>query len=67
MLLGGGCCCLTAMQNFWSPANCAWMVDMLSAWLLTVSCVAAYAAPKFARDSPYNAMEPPLSSMAAIP
>ncbi len=74
MLLGGvvdvvgwRLCCPTAMQNCWSPANCAWMVARLSAWLFTVSCVAAYAAPKFARDSPCNAMEPPLLSMAAMP
>jgi hypothetical protein len=67
MLLGGGCCCLMAMQNCWSPANCAWMVDMLLAWLLTVSYVAAYTVPKFARDLPYDAMEPPFSSMAAMP
>ncbi len=49
------------------PANCAWMVNMLLAWLLTISCVAAYAAPKFARDSLYNVMEPPSSSMATMP
>ncbi len=66
-MLGGGCCCPTAMQNCWSPANCAWMVARLLAWLFTVSCVAGYMAPKFARDLPCNAMEPPLSSTAAMP
>ena len=41
------------------------MADRLLAWLFTVSCVAAYAVQKFARDLPYNAMELPLLSMAA--
>ncbi len=52
-----------AMQNCWSPANCAWMVDRL----LTVSCVAAYVVPKFTREFLYDVMELLLLSMAAMP
>jgi hypothetical protein len=42
------------------------MAARLWVWLFTVSCVAAYMALKFTKDLPYDAMEPPLLSMAAM-
>ncbi len=60
MLLGGwyivlGGCWLTAMQNCWMFASCPCIVARLAARLLIVSCVAAYAAPKFDIVSVYDA------------
>ena len=57
---------MTAMQNCWMFASWPCIAAMVVAWLFIDSCVAAYAAPKFAIDSPYDAMEV-LSSMTFIP
>ena len=64
-MLGGGCW-LTAMQNCWMFASWPYIVAKVAAWLFIVSWVAEYAAPKFAIDSLYDAMEASLS-MAFIP
>jgi hypothetical protein len=51
---GGGCCCRP--MQYWC-ITCSWVyIDTIVVpWVLTNSWVAAYAAPKFAIDLPYNA------------
>jgi len=64
-MLGGGYW-PTAMQNCWTLVSWPCIVAMVVARLLIDSCVAAYAAPKFASDSPYDVINVS-SSMAAMP
>ncbi len=64
-MVGGGCW-LTAMQNCWMFASRPCIAAMVVAWLFIDSCVAAYAAPKFASDSLYDAIDVS-STMAAMP
>ncbi len=64
-MVGGGCW-LTAMQNCWMFASWSCITAMVVVWLFIDSCMAAYVAPKFASDSPYDVMEV-LSSMTFIP
>jgi hypothetical protein len=59
-------CWPTAMQNCWMFVNWPCMAAMVVAWDFIDSCVAAYAASKFASDSLYDAIDA-LSSMAAMP
>ena len=63
-MVGGGCW-LTAMQNCWMFASWPCIAAMVVAWFLIDSCVAAYAAPKFASDSLYDATDAS-SSMTVI-
>ncbi len=64
-MVGGGCW-LTAMQNCWMFASWPCIAAMVVAWLFIDSCVAAYAAPKFARDLPYDVIKVSLS-MTVMP
>jgi len=64
-MLGGGCW-PTAMHNCWMFVNWPCIVAMVVAWAFIDSCVSVYAAPKFASDSLYDAIDAS-SSMAAMP
>ena len=64
-MVGGGCW-LTAMQNCWMFVSWPCIEAMVAAWLFIDSCVAAYVAPKFASDLPYDAIEVSLS-MTVMP
>ena len=64
-MLGGGCW-PTAMRNCGMFVSWPCIAAMVVAWVFIASCVAAYAAPKFASDSLYNAINVSLS-MAAMP
>ena len=63
-MVGGGCW-PTAMQNCWMFVNWPCIAAMLVAWDFIDSCMAAYAAPKFAKDSLYDAIDAS-SSMVAM-
>ncbi len=62
----GGDCCPSAMKYCCIACICPCIDAIVAPWDFTNSCVVAYTAPKFAINSPYNAMEL-LLFMAAIP
>ena len=64
-MLDGGCW-PTAMQNCWMFVSWPCIVAIVVAWVFIDSCVAVYAAPKFASDLLYNAIDAS-SSMVTMP
>ena len=64
-MLDGGCW-PTAMQNCWMFVSWPCIVAIVVAWVFIDSCVAVYAAPKFASDLPYDAINAS-SSMVTMP